>query len=69
MSGPIALHLGGLHPYEQALTLLLAFGPFAVLAVLVAVRRRQDRSEGLPDGPADGVAGERRVGDDGPVSG
>jgi hypothetical protein len=35
----VAMHLGALHPYEQALTLLLAFGPFVVLAV-VAVRRR-----------------------------
>ena len=45
----VPLHLGGLHPYEQALTLLLAFGPFAVLGVLVAVRRRQDRAEELPE--------------------
>lgn len=41
----LPLHLGGLHPYEQALTLLLAFGPFVVLAAVVAVRRRQDRAE------------------------
>ena len=38
------LHLGPLHPVEQALTLLLAFGPFVVLAVVVWVRRRQDRA-------------------------
>jgi len=37
------LHLGALHPHEQALTLLLAFGPFLLLAVVVVVRRRQDR--------------------------
>jgi len=36
------LHLGALHPFEKGLTLLLAFGPFVVLAVVVAVRRRQD---------------------------
>lgn len=36
------LHLGALHPVEKGLTLLLAFGPFVVLAVVVAVRRRQD---------------------------
>lgn len=35
-------HLGSLHPVEQALTLVLAFGPFLVLGVVVAVRRRQD---------------------------
>ncbi|WP_295661972.1 hypothetical protein [uncultured Nocardioides sp.] len=37
------LHLGSLHPFEQALTLLLAFGPFAVLGIVVWVRRRQER--------------------------
>ena len=36
------LHLGSLHPVEQALTLLLAFGPFAVLGVVVWLRRRED---------------------------
>lgn len=39
------LHLGSLHPIEQALTLLLAFGPFVLLGVVVLVRRRQDRAE------------------------
>jgi len=35
-------HLGGLHPVEQVLVYLLAFGPFLVLAaVLVRVRRRE----------------------------
>lgn len=42
----IPLHLGALHPFEQALTLLLAFGPFVVLGIVVAVRRRQDAAEG-----------------------
>ena len=41
----ILLHLGDLHPYEQALALALAFGPFLVLAVVVAVRRRQAIAE------------------------
>ena len=38
----VVLHLGALHPVEKGLTLLLAFGPFVVLGVVVAVRRRQD---------------------------
>ena len=38
------LHLGPMHAYEQALTLLLAFGPLVVLAVVIAVCRRQDRN-------------------------
>ena len=41
----VVLHLGALHPAEKALTLALAFGPFVVLAVLVAVRRRADRDD------------------------
>jgi hypothetical protein len=46
MSSPIvALHLGALHPYEAVLTLLLAFGPFVVLGVVVVVRRRQDLAD------------------------
>lgn len=36
------LHLGAMHPHEQALTLVLAFGPFLLLAVVVLHRRRQD---------------------------
>ncbi len=35
-------HMGALHPFEQALTLLLAFGPFVVLGLVVRARRRED---------------------------
>ncbi|WP_157544934.1 hypothetical protein [Nocardioides halotolerans] len=45
----VGMHLGGLHPYEKVLTLLLAFGPFIVLGVVVAVRRR--REDGSEDPP------------------
>jgi hypothetical protein len=38
-------HLGALHGYEQALVLVLAFGPFVLLAIAIAVRRRQDARE------------------------
>lgn len=38
----LPLHLGALHPVEQALTFLLAFGPFVVLGAVVLRRRRQD---------------------------
>ncbi|GAA1446328.1 hypothetical protein GCM10009641_69650 [Mycobacterium cookii] len=38
-------HMGALHPFEQALTLLLAFGPFVVLGLVVRARRRQDAVE------------------------
>jgi hypothetical protein len=40
------LHLGALHPVETVLTLVLAFGPFLLLGVVIVVRRRQDRREG-----------------------
>ena len=36
-------HFGSLHPFEQALTLVLAFGPFAVLAGVLWWRTRRDR--------------------------
>ena len=38
----LPLHLGPLHPVEQALTLLLAFGPFVLLGIVIVVRRRRD---------------------------
>jgi len=38
---PTVLHLGSLHPVEQALTLLLAFGPFVVLGIVIWVRQRE----------------------------
>lgn len=53
----IPLHLGALHPVEQALTLALAFGPFVVLGIVVWVRRRQDAAEG-PETPAPGGSGQ-----------
>ena len=40
----VPMHLGSLHPMEQALTLVLAFGPFVVLGIVIAVRRRHDRT-------------------------
>jgi hypothetical protein len=39
------LHLGSLHPVEQALTLLLAFGPFVALGVVILVRRRREADD------------------------
>jgi len=36
------LHFGALHPFELAITLLLAFGPVVLLAIVVVVRRRRD---------------------------
>jgi hypothetical protein len=44
VAGLITLHMGALHPAEKGLTLALAFGPFVLLAVVILVRRRQDRA-------------------------
>ena len=39
---PIAsLHMGAFHPVEQLLVLVVAFGPFLVLFVVVYVARRR----------------------------
>jgi len=37
--------MGAMHPFEQVLTLILAFGPFLVLGIVIVVRRRMDRLE------------------------
>lgn len=39
---PVPLHLGALHPYELVLMLVIGFGPFVVLAVVVSVLRRRE---------------------------
>ncbi len=39
------MHMGALHPAEQALTLILAVGPFVVLGLVVLRRRRVDAEE------------------------
>ena len=50
----IPLHMGALHPFEQALTLVLAFGPFVVLGLVIAHRRRSEHADGQPDGQPEG---------------
>ena len=39
------LHLGALHPAEQIATIVLAFGPFVVLGIVIMVRRRAELAE------------------------
>jgi hypothetical protein len=42
----IAHHMGTLHPYEQVLVLLLAFGPVLLLGVTIWIaRKRTDDDE------------------------
>jgi hypothetical protein len=38
----VVWHLGTLHTYEKLLVLLVAFGPFVVLSVVVHVVRKRD---------------------------
>jgi len=39
------LHMGALHPAEQLLTLVLAFGPFLVLGGVIWWRRRNEQDD------------------------
>ena len=39
------LHLGPLHPVEQVLVLVLAFGPFVLLALTIWVSRRRNSGD------------------------
>ncbi len=41
----VAWHLGNLHPAETWLVLLLAFGPFVVIAFIVRRERRRHPEE------------------------
>jgi uncharacterized iron-regulated membrane protein len=46
----IVQHMGSLHPVEQLLTLVLAFGPFVVLGGVIWWRRRTDADAGADAG-------------------
>lgn len=59
---PVALHLGALHPFEQALVLLVAFGPFVVLGVVVAVQRRRAVAEEQAEAAATSQEGDPETG-------
>ena len=43
LAGQVVQHMGDLHGYERLLVLLIAFGPFVVLAVVVVVLRSRDQ--------------------------
>ncbi len=40
-------HFGQLHAYESVIAMLLAFGPFLILAVVIVLRRREDDEDDL----------------------
>jgi hypothetical protein len=46
-----ALHLGALHPHERLVVLLVAFGPFVVLAFVVRAQRRRAIAEEESESP------------------
>jgi hypothetical protein len=46
------LHMGQLHPFEQLIVLVLAFGPFVILGVVVFVVRRRDLADEASEPPA-----------------
>jgi len=62
MNPALPLHMGALHPYEQLLVALVAFGPFVVLIAVVYVVRRRDIAE--EEGPADRPVRHSRRQDD-----
>ncbi|GAA5143207.1 hypothetical protein GCM10023340_08100 [Nocardioides marinquilinus] len=46
--GLVPLHVGADHPALLALTLVLAFGPFVLLGVVMWRRRRLEEHDGTP---------------------
>lgn len=54
----VPMHMGALHPFEQGLTLLLAFGPFVALGIVVWLRRREQREDGAAVPEEDPTAAE-----------
>ena len=55
----VAEHLGTLHAHERLLVLLVAFGPFVVLALVVRAGRRRALAEDAGDpGDVERVDGE-----------
>jgi len=61
----LPLHLGTLHAHERLLVLLIAFGPFVVLAAVVLLVRRRDlaaeRAETAEEGAEEQDAEERNA--------
>lgn len=43
-------HLGKLHPFENVLVLVLAFGPVLLLAVTIRIARRREEAERRDEG-------------------
>lgn len=60
VSGLSALHLGALHPVERAITLVLAFGPFLVLGVVLWWRSRREQDDRTPGAGAEPEAPAQR---------
>ncbi len=46
---PVPQHMGELHPYETVLVLLIAFGPFLVIGLLVRRERRRTGQDDVTD--------------------
>ena len=51
-------HLGTLHPVEQVLTIVLAFGPFLLLGAVIVIQRRKDACEEAAEEEARSERGE-----------
>lgn len=53
----VAQHLGALHGYEKLLVLLIAFGPFVLLSLVVRYANRRNAEEDEAGDGGDGVSG------------
>lgn len=49
IAGTVLGHMGKLHPVENAMVLLLAFGPILLLAVTIVIARRRAEAEELAE--------------------
>ena len=52
-SSAVLQHLGTLHSYETVLVLVIAFGPFLVIAALLVRERRRSGTTGRRDEPSE----------------
>ncbi|HQR26153.1 MAG TPA: hypothetical protein PLP61_03840 [Nocardioides sp.] len=65
----VPLHFGALHTYEKWLVLVLAFGPFLVLATVIVLRQRQDAAEAAGEEAARSEGGSAPTGNPAPPEG
>ena len=61
-SPAVLQHLGTLHGYETVLVLVIAFGPFLVIAAMLVRERRRSGATGRRDEPSESSEPSERLG-------